>query len=111
MAFLAVGYDGLVRKWNSEKEVDKIKGIVLFSVTRVVSASSEVSVRKLSHYGITMDTDRTPTTENSAAVSVRGYSSPIVISFISKDDRDLFVSSISSEWSVCIKQMKNSMTG
>ena len=72
---------------------------------------SEVSVRELSHYGITMDTDRTPTTENSAAVSVRGYSSPIVISFISKDDRDLFVSSISSEWSVCIKQMKNSMTG
>ena len=111
MAFLAVGYDGLVRKWNSEKEVDKIKGIVLFSVTRVVSASSEVSVRELSHYGITMDTDRTPTTENSAAVSVRGYSSPIVISFISKDDRDLFVTSISSEWSVCIKQMKNSMTG
>ena len=103
--YIAIGYDGLVRKWKSESDVDHMKGLVLFHISSVASVSKELTARDLACYGITENVDRTPTTENSLAVTVSGRTNPVVLSFKDNADRDLFMSAIINKYHVCKKQL------
>lgn len=84
--------------------MDHMKGLVLFHTTSVASVSKELTARDLACYGITENVDRTPTTENSLAVTVSGRTNPVVLSFKDSADRDLFMSAIINKYLVCKKQ-------
>lgn len=77
--------------------MDHMKGLVLFHISSVTSVSKELTVRDLARYGITENIDRTPTTENSLAVTVMGRTNPVVLSFKDTADRDLFLSALNTK--------------
>lgn len=84
--------------------MDHMKGLVMFHTSSVASVSKELTARDLACYGITENVDRTPTTDNSLAVTVLGRTNPVVFSFKDNADRDLFMSAICNLYHVCKKQ-------
>ena len=90
-----MGYDELVRYWESASQVDQMKGLILFSTSVVEEVNTQLTARDLARYGIQADSSWTPSLDNSVMIRIRGVSKSITISFSSAEERTSFVSLIS----------------
>lgn len=101
--FIGMGYDGIVRRWNCEKDVDKMKGFPLFCKDTITSKNTAVSLRELAKHGIEDDCDWTADVNNCVMVEVMGKPTPFLFSFRDEETRNSFVNYL-CEWRVCGKQ-------
>lgn len=90
-----MGFDGLVRRWNSESDVEKRKGFTLFKKEAVQEVITEMSIRDFAKYGFKEESEWTPSVDNSLTVKLAGKT-PVVVSFRNTEDRDSFKSMIST---------------
>lgn len=101
--FIGLGYDGIVRRWNCEEDVDRMKGYPLFCKDGVASVNPNLSLRDLASYGFEDDCEWTAGVENCLLVSVLGKPAPLVFSCKDESTRDLFVNYL-TDCCVCGKQ-------
>lgn len=83
-----------MRRWNSGKDVDQRKGLILFKKEWVQEIITEMSIRDFAKYGFKEESEWTPSVGNSITVKLSGKN-PVVISFRNPEDRDSFKSMIS----------------
>ena len=88
MKYLGFGYDGLVRKWSDESEVDLKKGLVLFHQGNIEEINVSMTFRELSRYGMESDCTWTASSENTMIVRIAGRANPYIFCFERKEDRD-----------------------
>lgn len=103
MRCIGLGYDGIVRRWNREEDVDRMKGFPLFCKDAVVSKNTAVSLRELAAHGIEDDCDWTAEVSNCVMVEVMGKPAPFLFSFRDEEARNSFVNYL-CESCVCDKQ-------